>query len=806
MTDRQRYSRRVTKEELGAPRDLDAALAAREANEAMLGLFIEYAPAALAMFDREMRYVAVSRRWLQDYGLGDRDIVGLCHYDVFPELSDRVKAIHRRGMAGEVLREEDTPFVRADGGVQWIHWEMRPWKKGDGEIGGIVIFTEDITAAKRSEATLRRMADILRATNEIGRLIAEESDGSSLLGRVCAILKETRGYDSVWAVLNDATGAARPAGQAGLGIGFEGFSRLFDSGERPPCYEAAIRYPGVAIIHDKAKDCLDCPLARGGRYGAALAQSIRHGGHDYGFIAVALPPSMTADDEEISLFNEVVEDIGLSLYAIEREEKRAKAEAALREREAEARSGSAKLEAALASMNDAVFISDTEGRFIDFNEAFATFHRFKDKESCAKTLAEYPEILDVFMADGSPAPLEMWAVPRALRGESGSNVEYSLRKKDTGESWVGSYSFAPIRGDDGGIVGSVVVVRDVTENKRSEEALRRSERLFSTVFHASPAPISISRFADGIIVDVNEAFARLCGYERAEILGRTTKDLELWESPSRASVMEELRDKRRTQGVEIRGHRKSGEQLDLIISLELVELGGETCILGIGTDITERKRSEETVARALREKEALLSELFHRTRNNMLTIVSMMSLSSSAQPDAPLGAFVEDMRQRIMAMALVHERLCLREDLSRVDLGGYIGELVEMIVSDANIGEKVRFSLAGQSVSVLFDTAIPLSLILTELISNSLRHAFPGKASGEISVRLDRSETGDIVLAYSDDGVGLPEGFALATGSGYGLQMVLSLVTQLHGSITLIPGRAAAFAIAFRDDYYDIRV
>lgn len=98
------------------------------------------------------------------------------------------------------------------------------------------------------------------------------------------------------------------------------------------------------------------------------------------------------------------------------------------------REGRAKLEAALASMTDAVFISDTKGRFIDFNDAFAAFHRFGSKAECATTLAEYPEFLDVFMADGALAPLDQWAVPRALRGETGTNAEYTLRRRDTGET------------------------------------------------------------------------------------------------------------------------------------------------------------------------------------------------------------------------------------------------------------------------------------------------------------------------------------------------------------------------------------
>jgi PAS domain S-box-containing protein len=133
----------------------------------------------------------------------------------------------------------------------------------------------------------------------------------------------------------------------------------------------------------------------------------------------------------------------------------------------------AKLDAAFECMTDAVFISDQEGNFINYNNAFATYHRFRDKAECLKTLAEYPDILEVCMDSGELASLDRWAVPRALRGETVTDAEYMLKRKDTGETWVGSYNFAPIRDKDGAITGSVVIGRDITERKRTEEEIRK---------------------------------------------------------------------------------------------------------------------------------------------------------------------------------------------------------------------------------------------------------------------------------------------------------------------------------------------
>ena len=141
-----------------------AALDALLESEKRLQLFIEYAPAGIAMFDCEMRYLAASQRWRSDYGLGQRHLMGECHYDFFPTLPERWKEIHRRCMAGEMIRAEEDRFESLDASVQWLRWEVRPWYDLQGHIGGIIIFAEDITERKLAEETIRDLNAELAAT------------------------------------------------------------------------------------------------------------------------------------------------------------------------------------------------------------------------------------------------------------------------------------------------------------------------------------------------------------------------------------------------------------------------------------------------------------------------------------------------------------------------------------------------------------------------------------------------------------------------------------------------------------------
>jgi len=178
--------------------------------EEQLRLFAEHAPAAIAMLDSNMRYVAVSRRWTSDYGLIGQQLAGRSHYDVFPEIPERWKEIHRRCLAGAVERAKEDPFERADGSTQWIAWEIRPWYVASGAVGGIIIFSEDITERKRTEDALRQSNKELDLTIQALREKTENMEEVNVALRVLLKQREEDRKELAGAVLTNVRNLILP--------------------------------------------------------------------------------------------------------------------------------------------------------------------------------------------------------------------------------------------------------------------------------------------------------------------------------------------------------------------------------------------------------------------------------------------------------------------------------------------------------------------------------------------------------------------------------------------------------------------
>jgi two-component sensor histidine kinase len=214
-------------------------------------------------------------------------------------------------------------------------------------------------------------------------------------------------------------------------------------------------------------------------------------------------------------------------------------------------------------------------------------------------------------------------------------------------------------------------------------------------------------------------------------------------------------------------------------------------------EVAERKKAEEILRKALEERTVLLRELYHRVKNNMQVIISLISLQARKIDDPRLKQMMEETQNRIRAMALVHERLYKSENLSEIDLGDYIPLLVTQIFSSHLPGSrKVKKVLEIDHAMVTIEIAVPIGLIVTELVSNTFKHAFPGEMTGTLSVFL-RKKDKTITLTVSDDGVGMPENSDWRNLPTLGLHLVQSLVEQLQGTIDFHGDHGTTFTIRF---------
>jgi len=223
-------------------------------------------------------------------------------------------------------------------------------------------------------------------------------------------------------------------------------------------------------------------------------------------------------------------------------------------------------------------------------------------------------------------------------------------------------------------------------------------------------------------------------------------------------------------------------------------------------ELDGRVRSEEKMRQALREKETLLREVHHRVKNNLQVISSLLSLQARKVEKSAAAAFLES-QNRVKTMALLHENLFRSEEMASVPVARYAVDIARSLFGAFGAeAQKISLRTEIEDCSVKVDTALPVGMVLNELLSNALRHAFPEGGSGEIRMGFRRAGEDEFELTVSDDGAGLPPGFDPRGCPSLGLKLVLSLVEeQLGGTVMVNTGRGAEFKVRFRELRYTDR-
>jgi PAS domain S-box-containing protein len=305
------------------------------------------------------------------------------------------------------------------------------------------------------------------------------------------------------------------------------------------------------------------------------------------------------------------------------------------------------------------------------------------------------------------------------------------------------------------------------------------------------------------ILDFSPGAEMIFGHWKADAVGEKLAILHL---PEDREKLTEIHRKMKRREVEFSGEitlvRKNGEQFPALLTIYPLrdESGKVKTALSVCIDITILKRAEAQIRASLLEKENLLREIHHRVKNNMQVVSALLILQSKKTKDRKILEMFRESEHRIKTMALIHEKLYQSRSFGTIDLAEYLSRLVQYLFrSYEERSAKVTLEMDVRDISLDIDTALPCSLIINELVSNSLKYAFPGGKGGKICIRVTKDEASGYAMEIRDNGVGLPPGLDLEKTETLGLRLVYGLVVnQLGGTIeTGTAGKGTSFIIRF---------
>ncbi|MEX0778652.1 MAG: histidine kinase dimerization/phosphoacceptor domain -containing protein [Balneolales bacterium] len=342
--------------------------------------------------------------------------------------------------------------------------------------------------------------------------------------------------------------------------------------------------------------------------------------------------------------------------------------------------------------------------------------------------------------------------------------------------------------------GTADVLKAMAGKRAVENELSLQRTYFNQLFESSPEGVVMLDSKD-YIIDANRAFQRLFKYSKRELLGENINELIIPESKPGIKTKYKAVGHNSHQ-IETVRQCKDGKLIDVSIIGAPIEHNDHIVgVFGIYRDITLQKSDENTIKRSLQEKEVLLQEIHHRVKNNMQIISSLHNLQAKQLKDEKTLSIFKESQNRVQAMALIHDQLYQSKDLAHIDFGSYLQDLMHQLF--ASFGSKnITYAVNSDQVSFNINQAVPCGLIVNELVTNCIKHAFSDGQAGNIEVNIREVNNEQFLLEVSDNGAGFPTNVDFRnTSSSLGLQLVNGLVGQIRGKLSLSREKETRFSI-----------
>ncbi|MGI9045577.1 MAG: CHASE domain-containing protein [Burkholderiales bacterium] len=446
----------------------------------------------------------------------------------------------------------------------------------------------------------------------------------------------------------------------------------------------------------------------------------------------------------------------------------------------------AKFRSLAESANEAIVISKGEGKIVSWNRGAQAIFGYTAREIVDDDLTR-------IMPERYREPHRRGMERMRIAGEGrllGKTIELAGLRKD-GSEFPLELSLAAWETHEGRFYSGVI--RDITGRKALETELAQRNELVNAVLENVESGIVVCD-AEGALTLFNRATREFHNLPQEPLpASRWAEHYDLYHadgSPMQSAdipLFKALQDQPvRDQELMIVPKHGGKKRVLLASGQALFGHGGEKLgAVVVMHDITERRQKEQAISAALREKETLLKEVYHRVKNNLQVITSLFNLQVRTLPAGEARNALQESANRVRAMALVHEKLYQSGDLSSIDLKSYIGDLCHRLGAAAGAKEQgIDIVSVVEAVDVGIESAVPLGLILNELVTNSLKHAFPDGRKGILSVVLERFDDGTALLTVADDGVGMANDSAPDAAAALGVKLVETLSRQLDGDLT----------------------